>query len=235
MTNFDNYLKALDYLDVYDNGIVYRKERVWNNNGGIQVQPRKICPQTIDGSGYSNVSLCIDGFNFSPKVHVLVMIKYKGLPEKEDMQVDHIDGNKQNNNLNNLEWVSASKNCKRAYDIGLHKTSDYERECKRNRMIEKNPMKNPEVAKKISEWHKGNKLSEETKKKISESGKGRIVSNETKAKIGKPVYAYKDNELILSFITAREADRNGYSRTAIKKSIENNIEYKGYYWSHDLH
>lgn len=34
-------------------------------------------------------------------------------------QVNHIDGNKQNNNLNNLEWVSAKTNMKHAIDSGL--------------------------------------------------------------------------------------------------------------------
>lgn len=235
MTNFDNYLKALDYLDIYDDGTVYRKERIWNNNGGIQVQPRKLCPQAIDGSGYSTVSVYLDGFHFAPKVHLLVMIKYKGLPDKPDMQVDHIDGNKQNNNINNLEWVPQSLNMKRAYALGLAKSTEKHKEICREKMITNNPMKNPEVAQKISEYRKGTKLSDVTKNKISEALKGRVVSDETKRKTGKAVYAYKGNELVLSFITAREADRNGYNRHSIKKAIENNTLYKDYYWSHDLH
>lgn len=34
-------------------------------------------------------------------------------------QVNHIDGNKQNNNVNNLEWCSASYNMKHNFNIGL--------------------------------------------------------------------------------------------------------------------
>ena len=37
-------------------------------------------------------------------------------------QVNHIDGNKLNNNANNLEWVSHSENMEHAYNNGLVKT-----------------------------------------------------------------------------------------------------------------
>lgn len=34
--------------------------------------------------------------------------------------INHIDGNKQNNNLNNLEWCTHQHNMKEAYRIGLN-------------------------------------------------------------------------------------------------------------------
>ena len=33
--------------------------------------------------------------------------------------INHIDGNKQNNNVNNLEWCTYSRNTSHAYEIGL--------------------------------------------------------------------------------------------------------------------
>ena len=36
-------------------------------------------------------------------------------------QINHIDGNKLNNNLYNLEWSTSSENIRHAYDIGLAK------------------------------------------------------------------------------------------------------------------
>lgn len=40
---------------------------------------------------------------------------------KENMQINHIDGNKSNNNANNLEWCTQSENVKHSYSMLNHK------------------------------------------------------------------------------------------------------------------
>ena len=42
---------------------------------------------------------------------------------KSDLTVDHIDGNKMNNSLDNLEYVTLSENIKRAYSKGLKESN----------------------------------------------------------------------------------------------------------------
>lgn len=55
-------------------------------------------------------------------VHRLVALAWLECPAGyEDMDVNHKDGNKQNNHYSNLEWVTHAKNMKHAIDTGLWK------------------------------------------------------------------------------------------------------------------
>lgn len=55
-------------------------------------------------------------------VHRLVIWAFMGFLSRNTRQVNHIDGDKSNNILSNLEIVSPSENIKHAYRIGLRKT-----------------------------------------------------------------------------------------------------------------
>lgn len=60
-------------------------------------------------------------------VHRLVALSF--LENDNDYPcINHIDGNKLNNNVNNLEWCTYSHNSKEAYRIGLRKISDKQKE-----------------------------------------------------------------------------------------------------------
>jgi len=48
-------------------------------------------------------------------VHRLVAMAFHGLPAADKKEVNHIDGDKQNNTPNNLEWVSRSDNLNHYY------------------------------------------------------------------------------------------------------------------------
>ena len=50
--------------------------------------------------------------------HRLVLEAFVG-PCPPGMEANHKDGNKNNLNVNNLEWITPSQNCKHAYKLGL--------------------------------------------------------------------------------------------------------------------
>jgi hypothetical protein len=56
-------------------------------------------------------------------VHRLVMKAFKPCEDMDDLQINHIDGNKLNNNLDNLEWSTALENMRYSYRMGLQKNS----------------------------------------------------------------------------------------------------------------
>ena len=75
--------------------------------------------QGIDKDGYPYVMLYKDGKRKHMTVHRLVASAF--LENDDDLpQVNHKDGNKQNNTVENLEWCTASHNVQHSYDIGLN-------------------------------------------------------------------------------------------------------------------
>ena len=68
--------------------------------------------------GYKTVSLWENNKGSSKTIHRLVALTY--LPNPNNLpEVNHIDGNKLNNHVDNLEWVTRSENMIHAYGIGL--------------------------------------------------------------------------------------------------------------------
>jgi hypothetical protein len=76
--------------------------------------------QTTTNRGYKRITLSIDGKEERWSVHRLVALLFVPNPEQKP-QVNHIDGNKENNDASNLEWCTASENNKHAFRTGLKK------------------------------------------------------------------------------------------------------------------
>lgn len=74
-----------------------------------------------DRQGYRTVRLCSNGRLTYPKVHRLVASAFIPNPDGK-LEVNHIDGDKSNNNVDNLEWCTKSENMRHAYKLGLKKT-----------------------------------------------------------------------------------------------------------------
>lgn len=66
--------------------------------------------QRLSCWGYYVVHIHLGDKNKILPVHRLVALSFVDNPENKP-QVNHIDGNKKNNNADNLEWCTASENC----------------------------------------------------------------------------------------------------------------------------
>ena len=73
--------------------------------------------------GYYVVNLAKDNRGEWIRVHRLVAEAFIPDPEKKE-EVNHKDGNKLNNKVNNLEWVTHQENCLHAWKTGLHKNEE---------------------------------------------------------------------------------------------------------------
>lgn len=88
-----------------------RVKSLYNNHlekREVILKPRK------SNNGYLYINLYKNSKCKTKRIHRLVAEAFLYNKNKLE-QVNHIDGNKLNNNVNNLEWISASDNCKHAY------------------------------------------------------------------------------------------------------------------------
>lgn len=97
------YIKFREKYIVSDTGLIWAIKK-----DGLKLKKQHITPKGYRKTNIDKVPLL---------VHRIVMEAFKG---KSDLTVDHIDGNKLNNSLDNLEYVTQAENVKRAWRNGVH-------------------------------------------------------------------------------------------------------------------
>jgi hypothetical protein len=106
-------------LIVSDTGRVIRMASTRRNRRGWQTFPEKeLAPRKI-GAGYLAVNSKDQGVKRTLYIHRLVAEAFLGRPS-ECNEVNHLDGNKSNNCLENLEWTTHSRNLQHAFQTDLH-------------------------------------------------------------------------------------------------------------------
>jgi hypothetical protein len=92
-----------DRYSVSNTGRVRRMRAGWRTNIGKEMS------QEITPGGYRRVAFRANNIQRRPFVHRLVAQAFIPNPD-EKPDVNHIDGNKTHNHVNNLEWVTKSEN-----------------------------------------------------------------------------------------------------------------------------
>jgi len=93
---------------------VYEDGTIWRAPSGRSGKWEK-CIISDNGAGYLSVGVSLK----RRYVHRLVATAFLKPPTPEHTQVNHIDGNKSNNHVSNLEWVTPSSNIRHAHKAGL--------------------------------------------------------------------------------------------------------------------
>jgi hypothetical protein len=100
--------------------------RIWStrNGGRWLVGSTSTC-------GYVLACLRINGRKVSKSAHRLVAFAWLGLPPFDGATVNHKNGIKTDNRVENLEWCSMSENLKHGWQTGLTRATNEHRESAR--------------------------------------------------------------------------------------------------------
>ena len=107
-----------DFSDTYEisnTGKIRSLDRIDCAGRLLEGRERKLTPYK---DGYLRVNLSKDGKALRCTIHRLVAQTFLENTDNKET-VNHIDGNKTNNNVDNLEWATRSENLKHAVDSGL--------------------------------------------------------------------------------------------------------------------
>jgi len=110
-------------LDVSEDGQVRRRCYTYEFTGRwgetmTARKPDKVLSQYVESNGYKSVAVQINGKRRKFSTHHLVARAFA--PGYEPgLCVNHINGNKLDNNAENLEWVTLARNTQHAWETGL--------------------------------------------------------------------------------------------------------------------
>ena len=106
-------------IKVSDDGKIYTLDHSYlRKNGRLDNRKGKQLRPSVDKDGYERVVLTKDGIRKTYSVHKLVALAFIPNPENKTT-INHIDGNKRNNNVSNLEWATEKENQNHKWKNGL--------------------------------------------------------------------------------------------------------------------
>lgn len=97
------------YYQISNFGNIRSLDRWINNNGTLVFRMGKILSPSKSGPGYLQIAFYVDGKTQKKYIHRLVMEAFNPT-DNPKLEINHIDENKENNMITNLEWVTHKEN-----------------------------------------------------------------------------------------------------------------------------
>lgn len=104
--NYKEYPLNTNYI-VYEDGKIYSKRM------------KKFLTPKINYDGYHRIQIWKHGKSNYIAWHRVIAETFLPKPSEKHNIINHKDGNKTNNNVNNLEWVTQQENIQHAWKTGL--------------------------------------------------------------------------------------------------------------------
>lgn len=154
MTNItEDYISFEDFVPIkgYEEYLISKEGKVYSPKTNKLLGMR-------DRGGYLAFTVCVNNKRKDLFLHRALAVTF--IPNPENLPfINHKDGNKHNNVLDNLEWCTGSQNVQHAYDTGLAHGHYLEY--------------TPELRYKLGNAWRGKKMSEEDKEKRRKAMLGR--------------------------------------------------------------
>lgn len=110
-------------VEIWKDSYIYGEQYQVSNTGIVRnkITGHILKPQ-LNNKGYLSVRMSLHDKKATAKVHRLVAVAFIPNPENKP-QVNHIDADKRNNDVRNLEWVTNGENQIHAYRTGLNRVT----------------------------------------------------------------------------------------------------------------
>jgi len=107
---------ALNLMKAYrcENHFISSDGGVYNSKTNRWLKP------TLKSGGYFHLGLMVNGKQVYRMIHRLIMETYAPIDNMEEMKIDHINGVKTDNRLENLRWCTQAENIKFSTEQGTN-------------------------------------------------------------------------------------------------------------------